>query len=69
VRLEPKRGMLDRQVKAAHAGESCALVLCGEPGPGKTALAFAGLPFVRGCTAEEDFDFMLAEHGIRSTAI
>ena len=31
-------GMLDRLVEAVCAGESRALVLCGEPGVGKTAL-------------------------------
>jgi ATP-dependent Clp protease ATP-binding subunit ClpA len=31
-------GMLDRLVEAVCAGQSRALVLCGEPGVGKTAL-------------------------------
>jgi len=31
-------GMLDRLVEAVGAGQSRALVLCGEPGAGKTAL-------------------------------
>jgi DNA replication protein DnaC len=31
-------GMLDRLVDAVGAGQSRALVLCGEPGVGKTAL-------------------------------
>src|ERR1700739_2524111 len=31
-------GMLDRLVEAVWAGQSRALVLCGEPGMGKTAL-------------------------------
>jgi DNA replication protein DnaC len=30
--------MLDRLVEAVRAGQSRALVLCGEPGVGKTAL-------------------------------
>jgi DNA-binding CsgD family transcriptional regulator len=33
-----ERGMLDRLVEAVCAGQSRALVLCGEPGVGKTAL-------------------------------
>jgi DNA replication protein DnaC len=33
-----ERSMLDRLVEAVCAGQSRALVLCGEPGVGKTAL-------------------------------
>ena len=33
-----ERGMLDQFVEAIRAGESRALVICGEPGVGKTAL-------------------------------
>jgi predicted ATPase len=33
-----ERGMLDRLVEAVSAGDSRALVLCGEAGVGKTAL-------------------------------
>jgi predicted ATPase len=33
-----ERGMLDRLVEAVCAGQSRVLVLCGEPGVGKTAL-------------------------------
>ena len=41
IRLVGRRaecGMLDRLVEAVSAGDSRALVLCGEPGVGKTAL-------------------------------
>ena len=35
---QAERDTLDRLVQAVRAGESQALVLCGEPGVGKTAL-------------------------------
>lgn len=43
-----ERGMLDRLVEAVCAGQSRALVLCGEPGVGKTAL----LQYLIGQSAE-----------------
>src|ERR1700676_3553071 len=45
-----EREMLDRLIDAVRAGESRALVVCGEAGVGKTALLDYAAEHASGCT-------------------
>ncbi len=48
-----EREVLDRLVDAVRAGESQALVVCGEPGVGKTALLEYMVEHASGCRVEQ----------------
>jgi len=63
-----ERGTLDRLVEAARAGQSCALVLCGDPGMGKTVLleylagraSGAGLRVARAVAVQSEMELAFA---------
>ena len=69
ARLEGRRrecGVLDQLVDAVRAGESRTLLLCGEPGAGKTALldyvagAASGCRVVRASGVQSEMELAFA---------